>query len=111
MKKIVRGTLILGCSPLLWVLPAPACFAAPTSPLGTKTVSEFLIACRSNAGSCSDAVGGALLSKFSVDTGEVCLLSPNYAAAVPIWLGSHPETFPMATNDGIYMALKALYPC
>jgi hypothetical protein len=110
-EKCARKFVILDCWLLLLSIATAAYSAEPPSPLGAVTVNDFLAACRFDASSCSDRIGGALLNKFAVDTGEVCLLSADYAKAVPIWLSAHPETFGMATNDGIYGALKALYPC
>jgi hypothetical protein len=85
--------------------PAPSTFSAPT-------VGEFLNACRRDQSGCVEEVGTALLDKLTMDgTAAVCLPSTNYAAAVPGWLNSHPETHNMPTEDGIYLTLKTLYPC
>ena len=60
----------------------------------------------------ANEVGTALLDKMAPDgIADICLPSTDYTAAVPVWLNSHPETHNMPTEDGIYLTLKALYPC
>ncbi len=78
-------------------------FSAPT-------IGEFLVACKADQGGCIDEVGTAFMDKFQYQ-GDICLPSVNYADAVPGWLESHAQTHAMATEDGIYLAMKSLYPC
>lgn len=89
---------------------APAADQAPVSVFSAPTVGEFLVACKADQGGCIDEVGSALMDKFQFQ-GDICLPSVDYANAVPVWLGSHDQTHSMATEDGIYLALKTLYPC
>jgi hypothetical protein len=88
----------------------PAPDQAPVSVFSAPTVGEFLAACKGDQGGCIDEVGSALMDKFQYQ-GDICLPSVRYADAVPGWLDSHAQTHALATEDGIYLALKSLYPC
>jgi len=90
--------------------PAPSTDQAPVSVFSAPTVGEFLAACKADQGGCIDEVGSALMDKFQFQ-GDICLPSVSYADAVPGWLDSHAQTHALATEDGIYLALKSLYPC
>jgi len=90
--------------------PASSTDQAPVSVFSAPTVGEFLGACKADQGGCIDEVGSALMDKFQF-RGDICLPSVSYAAAVPGWLDSHAQTRTLATEDGIYLALKSLYPC
>jgi hypothetical protein len=90
--------------------PEPLVDQAPVSVFSAPTVSEYLAACKTDQGGCIDEVGSALMDKFQF-RGDICLPSVNYADAVPGWLDSHNQTYAMASEDGIYLALKSLYPC
>ena len=90
--------------------PAPSADQAPVSVFSAPTVGAFLVACKADQGGCIDEVGSAFMDKFQY-RGDLCLPSVNYADAVPGWLDSHAQTHDMATEDGIYLALKSLYPC
>jgi len=82
------------------------------SPFTAVTVGDFLDACRSNQASCTDEIGVALLDKLNLKgAADTCLPSTDYTEAVPAWLNSHPQARNMPTEDGIYLSLKALYPC
>jgi len=84
--------------------------APPLSPYSAPTVNEFLTACRTDPADCVNEVGSAEMAKFQFD-GSLCLPSVDYAKPVPDWLQAHAETHAMPTEDGIYLALKSLYPC
>jgi hypothetical protein len=86
-------------------LPGP-----PLSPYSAATVNDFLVACRADPADCTNEVGSAEMDKFQFD-GSLCLPSIDYAKPVPGWLETHTETHAMRTEDGIYLALKTLYPC
>jgi len=90
--------------------PVPSADEAPVSVFSAPTVSGFLAACKADQGGCIDEVGSALMDKFQFQ-GDICLPSVDYANGVPAWLASHDQTHGMATEDGIYLALKSLYPC
>jgi hypothetical protein len=105
MRKSLIGWILL-------LLSTGAVYAVdPPSPAGVATVNDFLATCHLNQNSCSTAVGTALLINMGTGPGAICLQSPDYAARVPAWLAAHPQTSLMTADDGIYMALKALYPC
>jgi hypothetical protein len=90
---------------------APAA-APPTSTYGAPTINDFLIACKSDHGACVDEIGNAVMGKMTFDgSSNVCFTSPSYGEPVIGWLNSHPETSKMATEDGIFKALQAIYPC
>ena len=71
---------------------------------------EFLAACKTDSADCINEVGSAEMDKFEYN-GTLCLPSVDYAQPVPQWLTAHPDTLAMPTEDGIYLALKTLYPC
>jgi hypothetical protein len=88
--------------------------AAPVSPLPTSaaTVSDYLIACEIHHDTCSLKVGNALVDKIDLQgTAQLCLDSGYDVNAILKWLSSHPDTHQMPTEDGIYVAMKSLYPC
>jgi hypothetical protein len=118
----MRKSLLL--SPIFLWLTATSLFAAsppakePLPSVGepsvyaASTVRQFLTACTIDQGACVDEVGTALMDKMDyTGTSNVCIQSPDYGGAVPKWLSAHPETSNMATEDGIYLAIKTLYPC
>jgi hypothetical protein len=114
----MRNLFLIAFSSFLAVITTGAGAApAPSAPLansvyGAPTVGDFLIACRMDQGGCVDEVGTALMNKMDYSgVSKVCIASPNYGNAVPGWLSAHPATSNMATEDGIYLAIKTLYPC
>jgi peroxiredoxin Q/BCP len=82
----------------------------PPSPMFARTVNEYLAACITNESDCMDKVGSALMDRYQF-SGDICLPSIDYGIPVPGWLGAHPETHDMPTENGIYLALKSLYRC
>ena len=94
-------------------IPAgPVADPSPTSVYGAATINGFLAACRTDQGGCMDEVGTALMDKMDYSgTSQVCISSADYGKAVPGWLSTHPQTSNMPTEDGIYLAIKTLYPC
>jgi hypothetical protein len=99
--------------------PAPASIPAPTSAMGeplsansSANIGQFLAICRNDQGSCADEVGGALIAKMTFDgTADICLPGPSYAGLVIDYLKAHPETHNASTEDGIYAAIRKVYPC
>ena len=86
--------------------------AETTNVYSAPTVKDFLAACKTDQDGCVDEVGNALLDKMRFDgSSDICFDSLTYGRAVPGWLGAHPNVSGMNTEDGIYTALKALYPC
>lgn len=84
----------------------------PQAVYSSTTVSDFVNACKNNPDGCNDVIGKALMDKMQFDgKSHICLASVRYGDPVPKWLMAHPDTLTMATEDGIYEALKALYPC
>ena len=110
----MRKYLIFGCSTLL-SLVAQNADSQPNSsvrPFSAATVKDYLSACEYHQSTCLSEVGTALMDRVNPSgPTELCLPSASYAFAVPKWLNAHPETFPMPTETGIYLALKNLYPC
>jgi hypothetical protein len=99
----------------LLTLTTPSAYSeTPTSlePYSAVTVKEYLATCKIHIDSCSLEVGNALMNKIDFrDTAQVCLNSGYDAHAILDWLVSHPETHQMPTEDGIYLAMRSLYPC
>ena len=95
----------------------PALAADPLTPpsllpYAARTAGEFAQLCSRGEASCADVIGETLMDKISFSpTSGLCLPSVDYTQNVAAWLRAHPETAKMATEDGIYLALKALYPC
>jgi hypothetical protein len=114
------SVLICAASALLLLLsrayaatPAPPAQPAPVILASSAaTVGDFLAVCRSDQAGCSDEVGTALLDEMKYDgTSTLCLPSPDYAQPVIAWLNVHPEDRGLHTEDGIFLALKAVYAC
>ncbi len=106
---LITSFLIFACGAVA-AQPAPSADQESASVFSAPTIGEFLAACKNNQGGCIDEVGTAFMDKFQFQ-GDICLPSVNYADAVPGWLESHAQTHAMATEDGIYLAVKSLYPC
>ena len=88
--------------------PAPA----PVSPLTAKTAGEFARVCVNDERSCADVIGISLTDKINfASTSRICLPGTDYAHGVIQWLGAHPETASMRTEDGIFLALQTIYAC
>jgi hypothetical protein len=86
----------------------------PVTPIGAATVAVFLNGCTRDANGCQLAVGSALLDKIDVVNGPAQICTPtgsDIGQPVANWLRQHPETHSLATEDAIFAALKALYPC
>jgi hypothetical protein len=95
--------------------PAPQ-DAAPglhqDAPFEAATVQVFLAACDRDISQCDFKLRMALLDKLPAPDGSsVCLKDAHYQDPVIAWLKQHRETWPMATEDGIYVAFRSLYPC
>jgi hypothetical protein len=102
-----------GCS-LILLLMTQSAYTAPYSfrPFSAVTVNDYLAACTIHQNTCISEVGTALLNKIDYEAPpKICISSVDYVAAVPKCLDDHPETSKMPTEDGIYFALKTLYPC
>ena len=106
---LIACFLICVCGPAA-AQPARSANQEPLSVFSAPTVNEFLVACKADQGGCVDEVGIALMDKFQFQ-GDICLPSVKYGDAVPGWLNSHAQTHAMPTEDGIYLAVKSLYPC
>jgi hypothetical protein len=92
--------------------PAGAPNYQPMNIYASATVKDFVAACKIDKSSCINEVGSALMDKMVLDgNSSICIDQVNYGAAVPDWLAAHPQTAAMKTGDGIYAALRALYPC
>jgi hypothetical protein len=114
-KAIILGFVSLLVSLATRAYPAPTVApttAPPSSVYGAATISDFLNACKSDHGGCVDEIGNALMSKMTYSgSANVCINSPSYGEPIPGWLTSHPETWKLAPEDGIFTAIQALYPC
>ena len=97
------------------MLVAPSAYAATPvalQPLSATTVSDYLGACEIHRDTCSLKVGNALMDKIDLHgTAQLCLDSGYDVSAILKWLSSHPDTHQLPTEDGIYVAMKSLYPC
>jgi hypothetical protein len=104
---------ILGSSFVPATEPAAAQHAAQqTSPSEAATVSEFVTSCDRNISQCAFTMREAVLDKLLTrDATSICFTNVNPQEPVIAWLRAHPETYNMATEDGLYVAYKSLYPC
>jgi hypothetical protein len=83
-----------------------------SAPFEAATVNQFLASCGRDVSQCDFKVRMALLDKLHAPGAtSVCLKGAHYQEPVIAWLKDHPETSAMETEDGIYTAFKALYPC
>ena len=110
----MRKSMILSCSMILLSM-ATSAYAAPplpSSPYMATTVKDFVAACLIDEGGCANRVGNVLMNKIDFfPVSHICISSPDYAEGLLKWLGDHPETASMKTEDGIYLALETVYTC
>lgn len=86
--------------------------AVQDAPFEAATVSDFLATCDRDTSQCDFKLRLTLLDKLNTrDATSVCLKGAHTHEPVIAWLKAHPETHPMATEDGIYTAYRSLYPC
>lgn len=82
------------------------------APFEAPSVREFLAACGHDMSQCDFEIRTALLDKLHEPGAiSICLKGAHYQAPVIAWLEDHSESWSMATEDGIYAAVKNLYPC
>jgi hypothetical protein len=118
---MVRSSFLICAASALLLLLSRAYAATPMPPAqptpvilasNAPTIAAFLSACGADQAGCADEVGTALLDEMKYDgTSTLCLPSPDYAQPAISWLNAHPEDRGMATEDGIFLALKTLYAC
>ena len=99
---------------LLTLITSSAYSATSASlwPFSAITVKNYLDACKIHHTTCSLEVGTALMDKMDYrGVAKVCLESGYDVQKILDWLVSHPETHPMPTEEGIYLATRALYQC
>ena len=93
-------------------LPAMAANTQQDAPFEAATVQAFLTACERDSSQCDYEIRETLLDKLPAQGAvSVCLNGAHYQKPVIAWLKAHPESQPMATEDGIYAAIRSLYPC
>ena len=81
-------------------------------PYAARTAGELAKACIGEQAGCADIVGKSLMDKVGFGApSDLCLPGPNYAHGVAAWLNAHPDAAGMEKEDGIFVALKALYSC
>ena len=86
--------------------------SVPSAPFEAGSVREFLSSCGHDMSQCDFEIRTALLDKLhEPDATSVCLKGAHYQAPVIAWLEDHTESWSMPTEDGIYTAVKNLYPC
>jgi hypothetical protein len=99
----------------LLALVAPSAYSETSpypEPFSAVTVKDYLASCKIHSDTCALEVGNALMDKIDFrGASQVCLNSGYDAHAILDWLISHPETHRMPTEDGIYLAMRSLYPC
>jgi hypothetical protein len=119
-KMMWRGRLvlslafcILGTSFIPAATPAAAQDAAlQKSPSEAATVVECVTSCDHDSSQCEHMMRMAVLDKLlAKDATSICMTDVHPQKPVIAWLRAHPETYKMATEDGLYTAYKNLYPC
>ena len=99
----------------LLTLVAPSAYSETLTspePFSAVTVKDYLATCIIHNDTCALEVGNALIDKIDLrGASQVCLNSGYDAHEILDWLISHPETHGMPTEDGIYLAMRSLYPC
>ena len=82
------------------------------APFEAVTVDQFLVSCGRDLSQCDFKIRMALLDKLHAPGAtSICLKGAHYHQPVLDWLKVHPETSTLETEEGIYRAFKALYPC
>jgi len=106
------GNIVFTAFMMLVAPIANAATPVALQPLSALTVSDYLVACEVHQDTCSLKVGNALIDKIDMrGTAQLCLDSGYDVSTILKWLSSHPDTHQLPTEDGIYVALKSLYPC
>ncbi|MDB5740053.1 MAG: hypothetical protein JWP16_1093 [Alphaproteobacteria bacterium] len=91
---------------------ADATALEPASPVGAATVKVFLAGCRRDQGGCALAIGSVLLDRTNfTGPSAFCLRTTDYVGPLTRWLTDNPATAQMSPNEGIFLALKTVYPC
>ena len=88
--------------------------ASPSSlrPYSAAVVEDYIAACKFHPDGCAFEIGEALMNKIELrGPAKVCLVSGYEEHVILDWLVSHPDTHQMPTQDGIYLAMKSIYPC
>jgi len=98
----------------LAAIPARAQMVGPVTPIGATNVADFLKGCSVDRNGCQLAVSSALIDKIDVGAGPAQICAPTGAdlgTPVAAWLRQHPEAQTLPTEDAIFQAMAALYPC
>lgn len=104
---------ILGAFPVLAAAPtAFQDFPQRKAPSDAATVSEFIATCDGDLWGCEYKMRMAVLNNVNTrDATPICLTDAHPRTRVMAWLKAHPETYNMATEDGLYTSYKSLYRC
>jgi hypothetical protein len=104
---------VMGCWLLLLSgMISNAAALEPASPVGAATIKVFLAGCQRDQGGCALAIGSVLLDRMNfTGPSAFCLRTTNYVGPLTGWLTNNPATAPMSPDEGIFLALKAVYPC
>jgi hypothetical protein len=106
-------SMLIGCTMLLSLLAGRA-YSANLVP--ATTVGDFIKYCASNKDECDNEI-------TSVSVNDVANGPPFYICypsttknedinpTVLKWLSDHQGSLKMETDNGIYLALRTLYPC
>ena len=91
---------------------ATSAYCQSPRPFSAAIVRDYIAACRIHPQGCSLEIGEALINKIELrGPAQVCLSSGYDEHVILAWLISHPDINQMPTQDGIYLAIKSLYPC
>jgi hypothetical protein len=103
------------CLISLLILVTTSAYSAPQyspRPFSTTVVKDYIASCKIHPVGCSLEMGNALINKIELHgPAQVCLVSGYDEHVIFDWLVSHPDAQQMPTQDGIYLAMKSLYPC
>jgi hypothetical protein len=87
-------------------------FSQRKAPSDAATVSEFIATCDGVLWGCEYKMRQAVLNNINTrDAASICLTDAHPRTRVMAWLKAHPETYNMATEDGLYTSYKSLYRC
>jgi hypothetical protein len=118
-KMMRRGRLLVSLAICILGTSTPAVAPAVAQDAGQQmsaakaaTVSEFVSSCDRDASQCAFRMRQAVLDKLlTKDATSICFPDVDPPKLVIAWLRAHPESYNMATEDGLYAAYTNLYRC
>jgi hypothetical protein len=108
----MRKSIVFCC--LVILLLAMSVRADAANPGEASSVGEFLADCQQDRTECDNFEAAIAVTMGSEEPAPFCLPAPTPDSvwkSIFDWLVAHSETHSMSWADGVYLAMKTLYPC